>query len=134
MPPDGGKKAGKPLPQTPNLQVLGQKAERWDMEKKEEKKSRRNGKQQEGDNQTLYASWWKNTTQFMKESESRSVMFNSFQPHGLFSPWNSPGQMRVTFPIFRGSSQPRDQTQVSHTAGGFFTSWATGEAQEYWSR
>ena len=50
MPPDGGKKAGKPLPQTPNLQVLGQKAERWDMEKKEEKKSRRNGKQQEGDN------------------------------------------------------------------------------------
>ena len=27
----------------------------------------------------------------------------------------------------------RDQTQVSLIAGGFFTSWATREAQEYWS-
>ena len=25
------------------------------------------------------------------------------------------------FPFFRGSSQPRDQTQVSRIAGGFFT-------------
>ena len=24
-------------------------------------------------------------------------------------------------------------TQVSHIAGSFFTTWATGEAQEYWS-
>ena len=37
------------------------------------------------------------------------------------------------FPFSRGSSQPKDQTQVSHTADGFFTSWATKEAQEYWS-
>ena len=28
----------------------------------------------------------------------------------------------VTFPFSRGSSQPRDQTQVSRIAGGFFTS------------
>ena len=34
----------------------------------------------------------------------------------------------VAFPISRGSSQPRDWTQVSHIAGGFFTSWATREA------
>ena len=33
----------------------------------------------------------------------------------------------VNFPFSRGSSQPRDQTQVSHIAGGFFTSWATGK-------
>ena len=39
----------------------------------------------------------------------------------------------VAFPFSRGSSQPRDQTQVSHIAGRFFTSWATREAQEYWS-
>ena len=39
----------------------------------------------------------------------------------------------VAIPSFRRSSQPRDQTQVSHIAGGFFTSWATREAQEYWS-
>ena len=28
----------------------------------------------------------------------------------------------VAFPFSRESSQPRDQTQVSHIAGGFFTS------------
>ena len=34
----------------------------------------------------------------------------------------------VAFPFSRGSSQPRDQTQVSSIAGRFFTSWATREA------
>ena len=38
----------------------------------------------------------------------------------------------VAIPFSRGSSQPRDRTQVSHIAGRFFTSWATREAQEYW--
>ena len=27
-----------------------------------------------------------------QKSESRSTMSNSLQPHGLYSPWNSPGQ------------------------------------------
>ena len=37
----------------------------------------------------------------------------------------------VAIPFSRGSSQPRDQTQVSSTAAeGFITHWATGEAQE----
>ena len=31
-------------------------------------------------------------------------------------------------PFSRGSSQPRDRTQVSCIAGGFFASWATREA------
>ena len=31
----------------------------------------------------------------------------------------------LAFPFSRGSSQPRDQTQLSHIAGVFFTSWAT---------
>ena len=35
----------------------------------------------------------------------------------------------VAVPFSRGSSQPRDQTQVSHIAGRFFTSWATREMQ-----
>ena len=39
----------------------------------------------------------------------------------------------VAMPSSMGSSQPRDRTQVSHTAGKFFTNWATREAQEYWS-
>ena len=34
----------------------------------------------------------------------------------------------AAFPFSRGSSQPRDRTQVSHIASGFFTSWATREA------
>ena len=36
----------------------------------------------------------------------------------------------VAFPFSRGSSQPRDRTQVSCTEGGFFTSWTTREIQE----
>ena len=39
----------------------------------------------------------------------------------------------VALPFSKGSSQPRDRTQVSHIAGGLLTSWATREAQEYWS-
>ena len=31
----------------------------------------------------------------------------------------------VAIPFSTGSSQPRDRTQVSYSAGGFFTSWAT---------
>ena len=33
----------------------------------------------------------------------------------------------VGFPFSRGSSQPRNWTQVSHIAGGFFTSWTSRE-------
>ena len=35
----------------------------------------------------------------------------------------------VAIPFSKGSFQPREQTQVSHIAGGFFTSWATKETQ-----
>ena len=31
----------------------------------------------------------------------------------------------VAIPFSRGSSQPKDRTQVTHIAGRFFTSWAT---------
>ena len=42
--------------------------------------------------------------------------------HGILQPeyWSG-----LPFP----SPQPRDRTQVSHIAGRFFASWATGEAQ-----
>ena len=39
----------------------------------------------------------------------------------------------VAVPCFRESSQPRNRTQVSWIAGGFFTSWATRKAQEWYS-
>ena len=38
----------------------------------------------------------------------------------------------VAISFSRGSSQPRDWTQVSWIAGRFFTIWATWEAEEYW--
>ena len=44
-------------------------------------------------------------------------------PHARILEW-------VAFPFSRGSSQPRDQTQVCHIAGRFFTSWATRETLE----
>ena len=34
----------------------------------------------------------------------------------------------AAFPFSKGSPQPKDQTQVSHIVGGFFTNWATREA------
>ena len=42
----------------------------------------------------------------------------------------------VTFLFSRGSSQPRDWTQVSRTAGGFSTSWAPRKAHNrvLWSQ
>ena len=74
----------------------------------------------------------------MHESEkwkwSRSVVSDSLQPHGLqpirlLCPWDFPGKdigVGCHF-LLQGSSQPRDQTQVSYTAGRSFTNWATRE-------
>ena len=62
---------------------------------------------------------------------SCSVMSNSLRPH------QAPLSMRIlqarilkwaAIPFSRGSSYPRDQTQVSCIAGRFFTVWATREA------
>ena len=66
-------------------------------------------------------------------------MPDSWRPHGLqptrlLCPWDFPGKDTlewVSIPFSKGSSQPRDQTQVSCTAGRFFTDWATREAQSY---
>ena len=53
-------------------------------------------------------------------SQSRSVVSDSLWTQARILEW-------VAFPFSRGSSQPGDWIQVSHIAGGFFTSWATGE-------
>ena len=57
-------------------------------------------------------------------SEGRSVMSDSLRPMEFSWPeyWS-------TFPFSRGSSQPRNWTQVCHIAGKFFASWATRKAQ-----
>ena len=52
----------------------------------------------------------------------------SFSIHG-----DSPGKNTgmVSMPSSKGTSQPRDRTQVSCFAGGFFAFWATREVHEY---
>ena len=61
----------------------------------------------------------------------------TLQPHGLqtarfLCPWNSPSKnTRVgCHALLRGSSQPGNRAYVSHVTGGFFTIWATREAQK----
>ena len=49
-------------------------------------------------------------------------MSDSLRPHGLYSPWNSPGQNTGV------GSQPRDRTVVSCIAGRLFTNWAIRKA------
>ena len=55
-----------------------------------------------------------NVTYVKCKSLSRVRLYET-QYSGILLEW-------VAFPFSRGSSQPRDWTQVSHTAGGFFTS------------
>ena len=66
------------------------------------------------------------------EGESRSLVSDSLPPHELYSPWSSPGQNTGVGSL--SLLQGIFPTQVSHIAGGFFTSWATREAQEWTQR
>ena len=63
-----------------------------------------------------------------------AVVSNSLQPHGLYGLWNIPGQSTGVGSLSRlqGIFPIQDRTQISRIAG-FFTSWATREAQEYWN-
>ena len=59
------------------------------------------------------------------KSESRSIMSDSLQPHEVYMVHGilqDRKQEWAAFPFSRGSSQPRDQTQVFRIEGGFFTS------------
>ena len=67
-------------------------------------------------------------------SVSRSVMSDSLcslQASSIHGILQARIPVWVAMPFSRGSSQPRDQTQVSCIAGRFFTIWATREAREY---
>ena len=67
--------------------------------------------------------------QLRSESESHSVVPDFLRLHGLYSPWNSAGQNTEvgSLSLLQGISQPRGQSRVSHIAGRFSTSWATGK-------
>ena len=51
---------------------------------------------------------------------------DSLWPHGLYSPWSSPGQNNGvgSRSLLQGSSKPRNWTRISCIAGGFVTTWA----------
>ena len=61
-------------------------------------------------------------------------MSDSLQPHGVYSPWNSPGQNTGVGSL---SLLQIFLTQGLNpglpNAGRFFTSWITGEAPKYWN-
>ena len=118
----------------------------------------------------LYSSSWIFS---LSETESHSVLSEFLSAHGLYSPWNPPGQKSgvgslfllqgifptqgsnpglphcrqilyqlsrtgspkilewVAYPFCSRSSQPRNWTRVSCTAGGFFTIWARREAHSH---
>ena len=66
---------------------------------------------------------WEGSHIDTKRSEICSVVSNSLRIlQARILEW-------VAFPFSRGSSQPRDRTQFSRIAGGFFTSWATAKSK-----
>ena len=74
--------------------------------------------------QTIYdgSSW--SVLFVKKESESCSVVSNTLRPHGLYSPWNSPGQNTGvgSLSLLQGIFPIQDRIQVSGIAGEFCTS------------
>ena len=70
------------------------------------------------------------TTSATWEAQSESVSVVTLLPLGYIFHGILEARIleRVAVPFSRWSSQPRDGTQVSCIAGGFFTSWATWEA------
>ena len=71
-------------------------------------------------------------TFFLKVAQSHLTLCDPME----FSPWILKAIIPewAAFPFSRRSSQPRDWTQVSHNAGGFFTSRATREAKQWPSK
>ena len=103
----------------------------------------------------LFLNSWQHLTQCLKHQRStinsawmkELMTMNSYTQHFSSTEWVNWTELDytiygilqarilewVSFPFSRGSSQPRDWTQVSLNGGGFLTSWAIREAQEYWS-
>ena len=65
------------------------------------------------------------------ESENHSVMFNSLWSLTVHGSLQVKILEWVTYPFSSGSSWPRNWTRISCITGGFFTSWATMEAQSF---
>ena len=64
------------------------------------------------------------------ESERRSVLSDSLWPHGLYRPWNSPGQNTGvgSLSLLQGTFPTQGLNPCLLHGGGSFTSWTTNEA------
>ena len=81
-----------------------------------------------------------------QQQQQHAVLSGQVVSDSLWLPWTvahqaplSMGILQARIPKWvamsssRGSSQPRDQMQVSHIACGFLMVWATREPKEFWS-
>ena len=75
--------------------------------------------------------WLNNLSQLLKVKVKVTQLCLTLcdRGHGLYSPWNFPGQNTGvgSLSLLQGIFQTQDWTQVSHIAGGFFTIWAIRE-------
>ena len=69
------------------------------------------------------------------DPQSCPTLFNPMDctPSGFSVHWDSPDKNpgMGCHALLQGSSQPREETQVSHSAGGLFTDWATRESTSF---
>ena len=74
------------------------------------------------------------------ESESHSVMSDSLQPHGLYSPWNSPGQntgvgscslLKGIFPTEGPNPGLPHCRQIHHTTKSLYTKAQTFNSENF---
>ena len=68
-------------------------------------------------------------SRYWKWSKSHSVMPSSLWPHGLYSPWNSPGQNTGvgSLSLLQGIFPTQGWSPGLPDCRQFFTSWATGK-------
>ena len=71
---------------------------------------------------------WTSMCMYVKVTQLCPSLYNpmNYTVHGILQ---ARILERLAVPFSRGSSQPRDRIQVSHIAGVFFTSWATGKSK-----
>ena len=67
------------------------------------------------------------------ESESRSVVSDSLRPHGLYSPWNSPGQNSGVLSLLQGIFQPQGANPGLPPCRWILYQLSHKGTQEYWS-
>ena len=92
------------------------------------------------ENNFVYKVWARNGMYFYTKGKANQLCPTLWNPTDVGLPGSSvhgilPARKLkwIAASFSSGSSWPRNQTQVSCTAGGFFTNGATREAQKYWS-